>query len=110
MREFSRSKDGYNIEEVNKFVDEMVDAYSNVLDKLKKKDEEIESLNKKLNESDKIIENAKDNASLIVNEALLEAKKIEEENTKLKEETKKLKTKVKSMLEDELKKIEDNDE
>lgn len=110
MREFSRSKDGYNIEEVNKFVDEMVDAYSNVLDKLKKKDEEIESLNKKLNESDKIIENAKDNASLIVNEALLEAKKIEEENTKLKEETKKLKTKVKSILEDELKKIEDNDE
>ena len=41
---FTRSKDGYSIEEVNKFVDEMTEAYSNILNKLKKQEQEMSKL------------------------------------------------------------------
>ena len=43
---FTRSKDGYSIEEVNKFVDEMTEAYSNILNKLKKQEQEMSKLKK----------------------------------------------------------------
>lgn len=43
---FTRSRNGYSIEEVNKFVDEMTEAYSSILEKLKMKEEEIIKLKK----------------------------------------------------------------
>ena len=43
---FTRSRDGYSIEEVNRFVDEMTDAYEKILEKLKKQQEELASLRK----------------------------------------------------------------
>ena len=41
MEKFSTSKDGYNKDEVNKFVNEVVNEYESMLNKLKQKDSEI---------------------------------------------------------------------
>lgn len=46
---FTRSRDGYSIEEVNKFVDEMTEAYSNILNKLKSQEKELAKLKDMVN-------------------------------------------------------------
>ena len=99
MERFNSSFKGYNIDEVNRFVDEMTREYGAIIDKLRIKDAEIDRL-KKENEELKaasqknsigslyssseeitrlakyeartIIDDAKKNASRIVNDALLE--------------------------------------
>lgn len=55
---FTRSRDGYSIEEVNKFVDEMTEAYSNILIKLKNQEQELTKLKKLVNneEANKVYE------------------------------------------------------
>lgn len=49
---FTRTRNGYSIEEVNRFVDEMTYAYSDILEKLKQKDEEISKLKSMLKDDD----------------------------------------------------------
>ena len=44
MERFSSSLKGYNINEVNRFVDEMTREYSSIIDKLRSRDAEIEKL------------------------------------------------------------------
>lgn len=131
MEKFSTSRDGYSKEEVNKFVNEVVDEVENMLNKMKQKDKEIEELKKStlkynnieqtLNktilmaeessnqmkklareEADSIVNDAKKNASRIVNEALMEAEKIELENIRLKRNIVTFKKKLKYLLEQQM--------
>ena len=48
MEKFSTSKDGYNKEEVNKFVNDVVTEVESMLNKMKQKDKEISELTKSL--------------------------------------------------------------
>ena len=113
MEKFSTSKDGYNKEEVNKFVNDVVTEVESMLNKMKQKDKEISELTKSLEkydnlelvlnktilmaedssnqmkklakeEADNLINDAKKNASRIVNEALMQAEKTELESIRLK--------------------------
>jgi cell division initiation protein len=116
MEKFSSVFRGYNKDEVNDFVDEMTVAYSNMLDKLKEKDKEIETLKLKLDskyndsndDAQQIISNAKDYASRILNDALVESKRLKSENLKVKESIKIYKDKVKKVLESELESLDIN--
>jgi len=108
MRKFTKSFNGYNVDEVNAFVDDVVNNVDDMITKMKQKDMEIDRLNKELehykkmdetlnravlmaeessqkyqsqsiNESDLIINEAKKNANRIINDALTKAEKYEEE-------------------------------
>ena len=131
MEKFSTSKDGYNKEEVNKFVNEVVTEYESMLTKLKQKDSEINELSKSLDkynnlelalnktilmaeesanqmkklakdEADILINDAKKNASRIVNEALMQAEKTELESIRLKRNIIMFKKKLKILLENQM--------
>ena len=131
MEKFSTSKDGYNKEEVNKFVSEVVNEYESMLNKLKQKDCEINELSKSLekynnlelalnktilmaeesanqmkklakDEADNLINDAKKNASRIVNESLMQAEKIELESVRLKRNIIMFKKKLKILLENQM--------
>jgi len=108
MRKFDKSFHGYDINQVNAFVDDVVTNVDDMITKMKQKDMEIDRLNKELehykkmdetlnravlmaeessqkyqnqsiNESDLIITEAKKNANRIINDALSKAEKYEEE-------------------------------
>ena len=131
VEKFSTSKDGYNKEEVNKFVNEVVTEYESMLTKLKQKDSEINELSKSLDknnnlelalnktilmaeesanqmkklakdEADSLISDAKKNASRIVNEALMQAEKTELESIRLKRNIIMFKKKLKILLENQI--------
>ncbi len=131
MEKFSTSREGYSKEEVNKFVNDVIEEVESMLNKMKLKDKEIEELKKStmkysnieetLNktilmaeessnqmkklareEADSIINDAKKNASRIVNEALMEAEKIELENIRLKRNIVTFKKKLKYLLEQQM--------
>lgn len=131
MEKFSTSKDGYNKEEVNKFVNDVVTEVESMLNKMKKKDKEISELTKSLEkydnlelvlnktilmaedssnqmkklakeEADNLINDAKKNASRIVNEALMQAEKTELESIRLKRNIITFKKKLKVLLEQQI--------
>ncbi len=116
MEKFNSVFMGYDKDEVNSFVDEMTVAYSNMLEKLKMKDKEIESLKDELNKKDndlnneakQIVSNAKEYASRILNDALIESKKLSLENIKAKENIRAHKEKMKKVLELELESLDSN--
>lgn len=137
MERFSNAFKGYNIEEVNKFVDEMTKEYGSIITKLKAKDAEIErlknentELQRKINnnslgsiynggqeitrlaqnEAKTIIDDAKKNASRIVNEALLEAEKIEYKTENLKRNMTVFKRRMRTIVKSQLDTIEDIEE
>lgn len=136
MKKFKKSFNGYNIQEVNDFVKDVTREYENMLNNLKRRDEEIENLKQKLiryqnmettlnkallvaedastqikklarDESKGIVEDAKKNASRIVNEALLKATRLEEDAENLKRRIIIFKRKFRKDLETELENIED---
>ena len=131
MEKFSTSKDGYNKEEVNKFVNDVVTEVESMLNKMKQKDKEISQLTKSLEkydnlelvlnktilmaedssnqmkklakeEADNLINDAKKNASRIVNEALMQAEKTELESIRLKRNIITFKKKLKVLLEQQI--------
>lgn len=131
MEKFSTSKDGYNKEEVNKFVNDVVTEVESMLNKMKQKDKEIGELTKSLEkydnlelvlnktilmaedssnqmkklakeEADNLINDAKKNASRIVNEALMQAEKTELESIRLKRNIITFKKKLKVLLEQQI--------
>lgn len=115
MEKFSRSAIGYNIDEVNKFVDDMTKAYEDILDKLKENEEEIKRLKSEpdssseseevidaKNKADRIIADAKENASKIVDEALLEAAKTRIRANEIKTKINELKKRTKEDLQKEI--------
>lgn len=138
MKRFSIVNNGYNIEEVNNFIDVVIkkleklsadnNNYLMQLEQLKKQSnqnidikvakalaaasettDKMKELAKE--EANLIIKEAKDNANAIVHEALINAQKTEQEYELLKKKYKVYKSKVESLVKAQLELIkEDTDE
>ena len=135
MRKFNNSFPGYNKNEVNSFVKNVTTEYESMLNNLKARDQQIADLQKELeqyknkegtlnrailileetsqnikktayDESRLIIDDAKRNASRIVNNALLKAEKVETEADKLKRQVEMYKRRYKDILETQLDELE----
>jgi len=135
MRKFNNSFPGYNKNEVNSFVSNVTTEYESMLNNLKARDNEINALKKELehykniestlnrailiaeessqnikktafDESKVIIEDAKRNASRIINNALIKAEKVENEAETLKRQVERYKKKYRNILEEQLDEIE----
>lgn len=127
---------GYDKLEVNSFVNEVTREYENMLNKLKQKDEALSVMKQQLehykglettlnkavliaedssniikkvahDEAKLIIEEAKKNASHIVNDALIEAEKTELEADRLRRSLKLYKARIKSTIEEQLTMVDD---
>ena len=138
MEKFSTSKDGYNKDEVNKFVNDVIIEVESMISKLKEKDRKIEELTKTIEkynnieltlnktilmaentsnemkklakeEAENLISDAKKNASRIVNEALLEAEKTQIESIRLKKNIILFKKKLKVILENQIDMVDEID-
>jgi len=135
MKRFSIVNSGYNIDEVNKFVDEVIKR----LEKLSQENSnylmQLENLKKESNQSvdikvskallaaqdttDKmkelakaeaelIVKEAKDNASAIIQEALINAQKTEQEYLLLKKKYNVYRTRVESLVKAQLELLEED--
>lgn len=138
MKRFTIKENGYDIDEVNKFVDivirklEMLNneniTYKNKIASLEKKIEDVGSIDKKLSsailaaddaaeqmkklakaESTMMIEDAKRNANAIIHEALLEAEKAQNEAATLRKNIIVYKNRVTSLLKAQLEIAQDLD-
>ncbi len=136
MKKFGSSFHGYNKNEVNSFVRDVTVEYEKMLNQLKERDQEIENLKQKIiqyqnmettlnrallvasdasnqikkvarDESKSILDDAKRNASRIVNEALLRSTKLEQEAEDLKRRIIVFKRKFRSAMEQEIENIDD---
>ena len=135
MQKFKTSLNGYNKEEVNHFVFEVTQEYEGMLNNLKSRDAEIASLKARLqeyqnmestlnkaenagnqirkvarDESKAILDDAKRNASRIVNDALLKAEKMEADGELLRQRIMAFKRRFRAIVETELDAIEQIDE
>lgn len=138
MEKFNSSLRGYNIKEVNAFVDKTLKEYEALYAKLKAQDVEISSLKGELEhykalannasrvtevtsesfqikelarrEARMIIEDAKKNASRIVNDALIEAERTELHAEQLRRNMIVFKRRIKAALQTQMQTIEDLDE
>ncbi len=128
MEKFNYETNGYNREEVNNFVQEVIKETEGIVSKCASQKEEIKKLKEQLShyanledtmkkallnaekagdnvkrlareEADLIISDAKNNASRIVNEALLKAEKTEQEADLLNKNIKIFKRKLKIIVE-----------
>ncbi len=138
MEKFNSSFKGYNIKEVNTFVDKTLKEYEALYAKLKAQDVELSSLKGELEhykalannasrvtevtsesfqikelarrEARMIIEDAKKNASRIVNDALIEAERTELHAEQLRRNMIVFKRRIKAALQTQMQTIEDLDE
>lgn len=131
MEKFSYETNGYNRDEVNKFINDVIVQTKNIVSRCKRQRDEIESLKKELehyknlekslnmailkaeetgdnikrmarNEAEMIIGDAKGNASRIVNESLLRAEKIENRADILERNLKIFKRKLRIIVEQQM--------
>ncbi len=138
MKKFDKSFRGYNVNEVNAFVDDVVTNVDDMITKMKQKDMEIDRLTKELehykkmdetlnravlmaeessqkyqsqsiNESDLIISEAKKNANRIINDALSKAEKYEEEAQRTRRNIMIYKRRLKDLVEQQAELINDID-
>ena len=149
MEKFSRILHGYNPDEVNEFLDEVIAKVEKMVESNRQKNEEILYLKSELNkqkmsqdvidkakkyddleatlnkaivmaedtgehirrvakqERDLILEEAKKNASIIINDALVRSEKIEYEASLLRKNIIMFKRKLKTNLEEQLKLVDD---
>ena len=136
MEKFSYEANGYNRNEVNNFVGDVITQTEGIIQKCKEQREEIRKLKEELKhyreienslkdavmraemagdnikkmareESNMLITDAKNNASRIVNEALLKAEKIETKADTLEHNIKVLKRKLKLIIEHQLAVVEE---
>lgn len=139
VNKFSTSIQGYKKEEVNDFVKEVTKEYESMLQKLKNSCEVIESLRSELkhykdieatlnrailvaeestsnikkaayDESKVIVEDAKRNATKVINNALIKAERIEAEAEALRRKVLVYKRRFKELVEDQLDEIEQFDD
>ena len=139
MRKFNTSISGYNKDEVNAFVNQVVKEYESMLIKLKSRDEQIKKMSSRLehfeniegalnkamlvaedssnqmkqlakDEANLIIETAKKNASRIVNDSLIKAERVDMEADQLKRRLKIYKARIKQVVEEQLEMVKDIDE
>ena len=135
MKRFSVVENGYDINEVNRFIDIVIErlerlnaenaSYINQIDKLNnklKQNSDTEKLEKALlvvqdasdrikelakEEAKIIIEEAKNNANSIIHEALVNAEATEQERILLEKNIKMYKERVKSLIEGQLSLLDD---
>ena len=136
MDKFNYEANGYNRAEVNKFVTDVIKETEGIIKKCKDQKKEIADLKEKLShyedlentlkqslinaektadnvkrlareEADIIISDAKHNASRIVGESLLKARKIENEADTLEKNVKIFKRKLKIIVEQQLAVVEE---
>ena len=127
MKKFRTSVSGYNKKDVNRFIDEVTDNYESMLKRLKEADMQIEELSAKLakakekevgwtkafsvaeeaanqmrrvakEESRNIIDDARKNASRIINDALIKAEEAETTAQNLRRRVDIYKRKVKEVI------------
>ncbi len=135
MRKFNNSFPGYNKNEVNSFVSNVTKEYESMLNNLKARDQEILDLKKELehykniegtlnrailiaeessnnikkcamDEAKLVLDDAKKNASRILNNALIKTEKIETEANNLKRQVEIYKKRYRHILEEQLEQIE----
>jgi cell division initiation protein len=138
MEKFNVTSAGYDVNEVNGFVNKVTNEYENMLNKLKARDQELTELRTKLKhfediettlnkamliaedssnqmkrvareEAQLIIDEAKKNASHIVNDALIKAEKTEMEADSLRRSLKIYKARIKQVVEEQLNMVDDVD-
>ena len=136
MDKFSYETNGYNREEVNQFVGDVIKQTEGIVKKYRSQKEEIKQLQEKLShyetiedtlkkslinaektgdnikqlareEANSIIKDAKNNASRIVNDSLLKASKIEQEADTLERNMKIFKRKLKIIVEQQMAVVEE---
>lgn len=139
VNKFSSSLQGYNKDEVNNFVKEVTLEYENMLKKLKSSCEIIETLRSELkhykdieatlnrailiaeestsnikkaayDESKVIIEDAKRNATKLLNNALTKAERIESDAESLRRKVAVYKRRFRDLIEDQLDELEQFDD
>ena len=139
VNKFSTSLQGYNKSEVNAFVNEVIKEYEGMLKKLKSSCEIIDSLKEELEhykkieaslnrtiliaeestanikkaayeESKVIIDDAKRNATKVINNALHKAERIEEDAESLRRKVAVYKRRFKALIEQQLDELEEFDE
>lgn len=139
MRKFRTSFSGYNKDDVNEFVSEVIREYESILQKLRNSTKEMELLNRELEkyknlektmndtilvaqevsanaqkaaiaEGKLIVEDAKNNASKIVNNSLIKAQNIEREAEELKRKVISYKRRFIALVESQLDDINKYDE
>ncbi len=131
MRKFRTSFSGYNKDDVNAFVSEVIQEYEAILQKLRTSTADMECLNKELEryrglektlndtllvaqetsanahkaavaEGKLIVEEAKNNASRIINNSLIRAQRIENEAEDLKRKVSSYKKRFTALVESQL--------
>lgn len=139
MDKFTVNEKGYNIAEVNKFVDDVIAQTETMLDKMKKLHNQNETLKKEVeqykniekelkealfkaeqscneikkqayDERNVLVEEARKNASRIVNDALLRAEKIEIKSDTLERNMRIFKKKLKLIVEQQLTVVDEIEE
>jgi cell division initiation protein len=139
MDKFTITEKGYSVPEVNKFIDNVIKHTESMLDKMKDQQREVEQLKKEIenykrietdlktalfkaeqssndikkqayDERNTIIEDARRNASRIVNDALLRAEKIELKTDTLERNMRIFKKKLKLVVEQQLTVIDEIEE
>ncbi len=138
MKKFGYEENGYNRSEVNNFIDEVIKETETIVSKVKSQQEEIKKLEKELSyyremkdimknaivraeessnkikkmaleESEILIRDAKDNASRIVNDALLRANQTEKERETLEKNMKNFKKKLRTIMQENMHIVEEID-
>lgn len=139
VEKFSREQDGYNKEQVNQFVEDVIVQTEAVINRVKSQQEEIKTLQKELEhykkieemlksallnaekasndikqnaieESKIIVMDAKRNASHIINDALIRAEKIEIKADNLERNIITFKRKLKLIVEQQLAVVDEIEE
>lgn len=138
MKKFDRSINGYNVHQVNAFVDDVISRVDDMITKMKNKDLEIDRLKKELEhyknmdatlnravvmaeeaaskyknntlaESDLIITEAKKNANRIINDALMKAESLEADAARLRRNIVTYKRRIRGLIEEQASIIDDLD-
>ena len=139
MKKFSTKLNGYDKDEVNSFVNEVAKNYEEILNNLKEKDRQVKVLAEKLThftkmestlnkaifvaedagnqikrlareEATLLVDDAKRNASRIINTALLKAEKTENEAESLQRKVNVYKRRVKQIIEEQLAMVDEVDD
>ena len=119
MEKFSYEANGYNRSEVNNFVNDVIKETEGIIVRVRRQNAELEALRNEIKkyrddntlnnsiikqkevEAQMIIDNAKSNASRIVNEALLRAQEKEQEKQILEMNIRMLKKKLKAIMQEQ---------
>jgi cell division initiation protein len=138
MKQFNTVQHGYDKDEVNEFVEEVTKEYESVLQKLRQSEIENKALKERIEyykniestlntavlvaedssneirkiakeEAKLIVEQAKKNASHIINDALIKAEKTEIEADQLRRSLKLYKSRIKATIEEQLTMVDDVD-